>query len=195
MCNCTSGNAWIPGSHLRCAPDGRMSHLKNRNELSDWRRPARPIPETTPKGALHGQTDLRQPAGQRSRPRHRLLSGRRRREERAILRRDRVLYGVFRNHSRHAADPRQVSSVTPKKIADARTSSEVLICISADSREAGDDMVGKAQAAGGGVDPCPKQDFGFMYGRSFEDPDGHIWEVMWMDVAAATAGPSALANA
>jgi hypothetical protein len=56
-------------------------------------------------------------------------------------------------------------------------------------------MVGKASAAGGVADPSPKQDFGFMYGRSFEDPDGHIWEVMWMDVAAATRAPSAMANA
>ena len=48
-------------------------------------------------------------------------------------------------------------------------------------------MVGKADAAGGKVDPAPKQDYGFMYGRSFEDPDGHIWEVMWMDLAAAQA--------
>ena len=84
---------------------------------------------------------------------------------------------------------------TPKKIADARTFSEVLICISADSRDAVDDMVGKAQAAGGGADPSPKQDYGFMYGRSFEDLDGHIWEVMWMDVAAATSAQSALADA
>ena len=84
---------------------------------------------------------------------------------------------------------------TPRKIADAKTSTEVLICISADSRDAVDDMVGKAQAAGGGVDPCPKQDYGFMYGRSFEDPDGHIWEVMWMDVEAATAAQSAMADA
>ncbi|MBR0665260.1 lactoylglutathione lyase [Roseomonas hellenica] len=74
---------------------------------------------------------------------------------------------------------------TPKAIADAKTNSEVLICISADSREAVDAMVDKAWTAGGKVDPCPKQDYGFMYGRSFEDPDGHIWEVMWMDVAAA----------
>jgi len=87
------------------------------------------------------------------------------------------------------------SQFTCKKIADARTSCEVLICLSADSREAVDDMVGKAQAAGGGVDPCPKQDYGFMYGRSFEDPDGHIWEVMWMDVAAAMAAQSAMADA
>ena len=76
---------------------------------------------------------------------------------------------------------------TPKKIANAKESTEVLICISAESREAVDDMVGKARAAGAALDPTPLQDFGFMYGRSFEDPDGHIWEVMWMDVAAAQA--------
>jgi uncharacterized protein len=79
---------------------------------------------------------------------------------------------------------------TPKKVADAKTSSEVLICLSADSRDEVDAIVGRAPAAGGRVDPGPKQDHGFMYGRSFEDPDGHIWEVMWMDVAAATAAPS-----
>jgi uncharacterized protein len=74
---------------------------------------------------------------------------------------------------------------TPKKIADAKEVSEVLICISADSRDAVDVMVGKAQAAGSRIDPGPKQDYGFMYGRGFEDPDGHIWEVMWMDIDAA----------
>ena len=42
-------------------------------------------------------------------------------------------------------------------------------------------------ADGGKIDPTPTQDFGFMYGRSFEDPDGHIWEVMWMDLEAAKA--------
>ena len=84
---------------------------------------------------------------------------------------------------------------TPKKIADAKTSSEVLICISADSRDAVDDIVGRAKHAGGAADPGPKQDFGFMYGRSFEDPDGHIWEVMWMDVEAAARAQSATADA
>jgi uncharacterized protein len=74
---------------------------------------------------------------------------------------------------------------TPKTIVDAKTASEVLICVSADSRKGVDDVVAKAGAAGGRLDPCPKHDFGFMYGRSFEDPDGHIWEVMWMDVEAA----------
>ena len=73
---------------------------------------------------------------------------------------------------------------TPKPIADSRTTTEVLICISADSRSDVDSMVEKAAPAGGRVDPCPTQDYGFMYGRSFEDPDGHIWEVMWMDPQA-----------
>ena len=74
---------------------------------------------------------------------------------------------------------------TPKRIADARETSEVLICISADSREAVDEITDKALAAGG-REPREKQDYGFMYGRSFEDLDGHIWEPMWMDMAAAT---------
>src|SRR5262249_54747198 len=60
---------------------------------------------------------------------------------------------------------------TTKKIADAKTTSEVLICISADSRAEVDGLIGKAKAAGGALDPTPQQDFGFMYGRSFEDPD------------------------
>jgi hypothetical protein len=76
---------------------------------------------------------------------------------------------------------------TSKKIVDAKTSSEVLICLSADSREEVDALIGKAKTTGAALDPTPQQDFGFMYGRSFEDPDGHIWEVMWMDVAAAQA--------
>ena len=84
---------------------------------------------------------------------------------------------------------------TPKDIADARTTTEVLICMSADSRDAVDDIIGKARGAGGRADPSPKQDFGFMYGRSFEDPDGHIWEVMWMDVEAAARAQSAAADA
>jgi uncharacterized protein len=84
---------------------------------------------------------------------------------------------------------------TPKKIADAREVSEVLICISAESRDGVDDMVGKAAAAGAITDPCPQQDYGFMYGRSFEDPDGHIWEIVWMDVDAAMASRSNAAAA
>lgn len=81
---------------------------------------------------------------------------------------------------------------TSKKIADAHTTSEVLICLSAESREGVDALVGSAEAAGGKTDPTPRQDFGLMYGRSFEDPDGHIWEVVWMDAKAAEQGAAAI---
>jgi predicted lactoylglutathione lyase len=74
---------------------------------------------------------------------------------------------------------------TPKKIANAKESTEVLICLSAESRDAVDAMAANAGAVGGVMDPGPKQDYGFMYGRSFEDLDGHIWEIMWMDLEAA----------
>ena len=73
---------------------------------------------------------------------------------------------------------------SPKAIPNAHETAQVLLALSADSREAVDDMVAKAGAQGVKLDPCPQQDYGFMYGRSFEDPDGHIWEVMWMDPAA-----------
>ena len=75
---------------------------------------------------------------------------------------------------------------TTKEIADARTSAQALLCITADSREAVDQMVEDAAAAGAVIDPSPVDDYGWMYGRSFEDPDGHLWGVNWMDVEAAT---------
>ena len=76
-----------------------------------------------------------------------------------------------------------------------RHTSEVLICMSEESRAAVDATIAKAATAGGKLDPTPTQDYGFMYGRSFEDPDGHIWEVMWMDVEAAKAAHSESAAA
>jgi hypothetical protein len=72
---------------------------------------------------------------------------------------------------------------TSKKIADAREATEVLLAISADSRAEVDEMTEKALAAGG-REPRAPEDHGWMYGRSFEDPDGHVWEPVWMDVAA-----------
>jgi predicted lactoylglutathione lyase len=84
---------------------------------------------------------------------------------------------------------------TSKTIVDAKTSSEVMIALSADSREDVDGLVNKAKVGGGSPDPTPTQDFGVMYGRSFEDPDGHIWEVVWMDAEAAAAGGDQFAAA
>ncbi|WP_026359642.1 VOC family protein [Sphingomonas sp. PR090111-T3T-6A] len=74
---------------------------------------------------------------------------------------------------------------TDRPIVDAHRQAQVLLCVSQDSREAVSAAVDKAVAAGGKADPTPTQDYGFMFGRSFEDPDGHIWEVMWMDPNAA----------
>lgn len=76
---------------------------------------------------------------------------------------------------------------TSKRIVDAKNEVEALLCLSLDSRHGVDAIVEKAVAAGGKADPGPKQDHGFMYGRSFEDPDGHVFEPMWMDVKAAMA--------
>ena len=81
---------------------------------------------------------------------------------------------------------------TDKKIADPKTMSQILMCLFVDSRQAVEDMIGKAEAAGGNLDPAPVDDFSFMYGRSFEDPDGHMWGVSWMDVEAATKAHSAI---
>jgi uncharacterized protein len=85
---------------------------------------------------------------------------------------------------------------TAKPVADAHAASQVLLCISCDSRAAVDAMVDAAAANGGKPDPGPKQDMGGrMYGRSFEDPDGHHWEPMWMDASAAEQGAAALEQA
>jgi predicted lactoylglutathione lyase len=84
---------------------------------------------------------------------------------------------------------------TPRPIADANSGSEVLIALSSDSRESVDACVERAVAAGGLADPGPKQDYGVMYGRSVADPDGHIFEMVWMDAAAAERGADAVAEA
>jgi hypothetical protein len=72
---------------------------------------------------------------------------------------------------------------TKKAISDATQATEVLIAISADSREGVDALVDKALTAGGGS-VLDAQDHGFMYQRSFQDLDGHQWEVAWMDPSA-----------
>ncbi len=76
---------------------------------------------------------------------------------------------------------------TKKEIADATKSTEAIICLSADSKEEVDEMVKKAIDAGG-TTPNPKQDYGFMYGWGYEDLDGHLWEVMWMDPGTIKQG-------
>jgi len=72
---------------------------------------------------------------------------------------------------------------TPKAICDAKKATEVLVALSLDSREQVGDMVRKAVAAGGTTYAEPK-DHGFMLQHGFQDPDGHIWELVYMDPAA-----------
>ena len=72
---------------------------------------------------------------------------------------------------------------TPKQLCDTTQATEVLVCLSAESRAEVDQLVAKAVAAGGSLYKEPI-DFGFMYGHSFQDPDGHQWEVMFMEPAA-----------
>jgi predicted lactoylglutathione lyase len=81
---------------------------------------------------------------------------------------------------------------TTRPIPDAHATTGMLLAIMADSRDAVDATIAAGAGAGGGADPTPKQDLGFMYSRSVEDPDGHIWEVGWMDMAGmAEAGHGA----
>jgi hypothetical protein len=69
---------------------------------------------------------------------------------------------------------------TSKQICDTATHTEAILCLSADSRQEVDDLVGKALGAGAQPSGEP-MDQGFMYGRGFEDLDGHLWEIVWMD--------------
>jgi uncharacterized protein len=78
---------------------------------------------------------------------------------------------------------------TQRPIGDARRESQALLALSADSRDAVNETLARASAAGGLADPNPSQDHGFMFGRSVEDPDGNVWEIMWMDPAALAQKP------
>lgn len=75
------------------------------------------------------------------------------------------------------------SMFTPKEISDATTTTEVLTALSVNSKERVDEILEKAMTAGG-TEARPAEDDGFMYGRAFNDLDGHIWEVFWIDKSA-----------
>jgi predicted lactoylglutathione lyase len=74
-----------------------------------------------------------------------------------------------------------------KEICDARKSTEVLVCLSCESRAKVDELIAKAVAAGGTI-PRKAQDLGFMYNLAFEDLDGHIWELVYMEPTAEGQG-------
>jgi predicted lactoylglutathione lyase len=76
---------------------------------------------------------------------------------------------------------------TSKPIANAKESTEVLVCLSQESKAKVDEIVDSAVRAGA-IEARPPMDYGFMFGRSFHDLDGHIWEIIWMDPKAAMEG-------
>ena len=76
---------------------------------------------------------------------------------------------------------------TPKPICDATKSTEVLVCLSCESRGKVDEIVRNAVAAGG-TTYSPSKDYGFMYQHGFQDPDGHLWELVYMDPNAIKQG-------
>jgi predicted lactoylglutathione lyase len=83
---------------------------------------------------------------------------------------------------------KKFKAFTPKEISDAAKTSEVLLALSLDNREQVDEMVRKAVAAGGTTYSDPN-DHGFMYQHGFQDPDGHIWELVYMDPSAVEPLP------
>lgn len=88
-----------------------------------------------------------------------------------------TIYFMILNHEKFA-------SFATKPLADPATSTAVMVALSQDSRDAVDALTAAALKAGG-AEPKPAMDMGFMYGRSFEDPDGNVLEAFWMDPAAA----------
>ena len=86
---------------------------------------------------------------------------------------DQHIYAMLLTHEKFKA-------FSPKPISDATETSEVLVCLSCESRSEVAALVRKAVAAGGTTFREP-EDHGFMYGHAFQDLDGHIWELMWMD--------------
>ena len=75
---------------------------------------------------------------------------------------------------------------TKREVVDTSKHAQLTVALSAESREKVDEIVNKAASLGGKIFTDP-QDHGYMYQWSFEDPDGHIWEIVYMDVSAAEA--------
>jgi len=92
-----------------------------------------------------------------------------------------TIYVMLLTHAKWA-------SFTTKTIVDAHRSSEVALALTLDDRQAVDAMVAAAGAHGGKADINPAQDHGFMYQRSYEDPDGHVWEPFFMDMSQMPKG-------
>ena len=92
-----------------------------------------------------------------------------------------TIYVMLLTHAKWA-------TFTTKPVVDAHQASEVSLALSCDSRAAVDQMVEAARKHGGRIDSNPPQDLGFMYQRTFEDLDGHVWEPLYMDMSQFPKG-------
>lgn len=79
---------------------------------------------------------------------------------------------------------------TSRPIADAKATSQTLLALTVEARTDVDRILDATTACGGRADPNPGQDQGFMFSRTVEDPDGHVWEIFWMDPAAVPGDTS-----
>jgi len=80
--------------------------------------------------------------------------------------------------------PEHYRGFTNRPIGDARRDSHFMNALTVDNREEVDSTIDRAAAAGGQADPNPAQDLGFMYNRHVQDPDGYVWEIVWLDHSA-----------
>ncbi len=83
----------------------------------------------------------------------------------------------------------------PRPIADARQVIQVLLCLTAENRAEVDGNIEAAVSAGGRADPSKIDEYEMIYGRSFEDPDGHLWGINWIDPARTRSADGAAAVA
>ena len=98
-----------------------------------------------------------------------------------------AVHCMERGDQSHAENDAKWRQFTSRPIPPA-TSSEVMLALSCDGRGAVDAMNQAAAANGGTADINPVQDLGFLYNRNLADPDGHVWEAMWMNPAAIPSG-------
>jgi predicted lactoylglutathione lyase len=130
-----------------------------------------------------GYKNFRQFTRERSQEVDGLLHEARFQVQTSIYRRDGRLYDRERGQFAMLLTRDKFKTFTPKEICDATKSTEVLVCLSCESRDNVNELVRKAIAAGGATYNQP-QDHGFMYGHGFQDLDGHIWELIYMEPSA-----------
>jgi uncharacterized glyoxalase superfamily protein PhnB len=130
-----------------------------------------------------GYKNFRQFTRERSQEVDGLLHEARFQVQTSIYRRDGRLHDRERGQFAMLLTRDKFKTFTPKEICDATKSTEVLVCLSCESRDNVNELVRKAIAAGGATYNQP-QDHGFMYGHGFQDLDGHIWELIYMEPSA-----------